>query len=110
MSTIWISYDLGVSGDYEGIYAWLDDHDALECGSSVAFVKHYDHGNEDLMDALKTDIQGAVNLDKRSRIYVIRRTETGRQKGGYLLGRRKGSPWDGYGHQMETLDDEEFDE
>lgn len=106
MSTIWISYDLGVSGDYEGIYAWLDDHDAQECGSSVAFVKHYDHGNEDLMDALKKDIHDAVNLDKRSRIYVIRRTEMGKQKGSYLIGRRKGSPWEGYGQQEETSDDE----
>lgn len=31
---IWISYDLGVSGDYENLYAWLDDHGAKECGQS----------------------------------------------------------------------------
>ena len=106
MSTIWISYDLGVSGDYEGIYEWLDDHDAQECGSSVAFVKHYDHGTEDLMDALEKDIQEAVDLDKRSRIYVIWKTETGKQRGSFLFGRRKGSPWEGYGQLEETLDDE----
>ena len=22
---IWLSFDLGVSGDYEGMYMWLDD-------------------------------------------------------------------------------------
>ena len=33
---IWLSFDLGVSGDYEGTYAWLDDKSARECGSSVA--------------------------------------------------------------------------
>ncbi len=29
---IWISYDFGVRGDYEGFYTWLDLHDAIECG------------------------------------------------------------------------------
>jgi hypothetical protein len=24
-STIWLSYDLGGSGDYEGMYSWLDN-------------------------------------------------------------------------------------
>ena len=33
-STIWISYDLGVRGDYEGLYAWLDSHGAKECGDT----------------------------------------------------------------------------
>lgn len=28
--TIWISYDLGVQGDYEGLYGWLDTHKARE--------------------------------------------------------------------------------
>lgn len=37
---IWISYDLGVKGDYEGLYAWLDDHKAIECGDSVAFINY----------------------------------------------------------------------
>ena len=31
-STIWISYDLGVRGDYENLYSWLDTHGAKECG------------------------------------------------------------------------------
>ena len=64
MSTIWISYDLGVSGDYEGMYEWLDDHSATECGSSVAFVKQYEHDGDDLMQALRRDIQGSIEIDK----------------------------------------------
>lgn len=105
MSTIWISYDLGVSGDYEGMYGWLDDHCATECGSSVAFVKQYEHDGGDLMQALRRDIQGSVEIDKRSRIYVIRRVD-GREKGSFLFGRRKGAPWEGYGQESETSDDE----
>jgi hypothetical protein len=33
---IWI-YDLGVKGDYEGLHAWLDDHDA----ENVVIVWHF---------------------------------------------------------------------
>ena len=105
MNPIWISYDLGVNGDYEGMYAWLDDHGAKECGSSVAFVKSYDCDGEDLMQALECDIRGAVETDKRTRIYVIRRVGD-REKGRFLFGHRKGAPWDGYGQQGETVDDE----
>lgn len=104
-STIWISYDLGVNGDYEGMYAWLDDHGAKECGSSVAFVKEYDCDGEDLTQALKSDIENAVLTDKRSRIYVIWRVGD-KEKGSFLVGRRKGAPWDGYGQQSETFEDE----
>jgi len=39
-TAMWMSYDLGVKGDYEGLYAWLDDHDAKECGNSVAFLRY----------------------------------------------------------------------
>lgn len=28
--------NLGVQGDYEGLYAWLGEHRAKECGDSVA--------------------------------------------------------------------------
>ena len=109
-SAIWISYDLGATGDYEGMYAWLDDQDAKECGSSVAFVEQYDHDDEDLMARLKSDIGAAVDLNRRSRIYVIRPAKKGperRQVGAFLIGGRKGAPpWDGYGQQDETADDE----
>ena len=104
-STIWISYDLGASGDYEGMYAWLDDRGARECGSSVAFVEQYDHGSKNLMAALKDDIEAAVDLNKRSRIYVIWRLED-RQKGRFLIGGRKGAPWEGYGQQSDAANDE----
>lgn len=111
-SNIWISYDLGVTGDYEGMYAWLDDQGARECGSSFAFIKDYDHGNERLMKALRRDIMDAVSLGKRSRIYVVRpfRDDEGAVRGGrgrFLVGGRKGTPpWDGYGQQGDADDDE----
>lgn len=110
-SNIWISYDLGASGDYEGMYAWLDDQGAIECGSSVAFIKGYDHGRERLTTALRRDIEAAVSLSKRSRIYVIRAIKDDKDRplvrGRFVVGGRKGAPpWDGYGQQGDTDDDE----
>jgi hypothetical protein len=32
----WISFDLGLMGDYSRVYEWLDSMDALECGPGVA--------------------------------------------------------------------------
>ncbi len=48
--TIWLSYDLGVKGDYEGLYAWLDDHGAIECGESVAFFNFEIKNEENLVE------------------------------------------------------------
>jgi hypothetical protein len=38
--TIWISFDLGVKGDYEQLYAWLDNHGAKECGPNLATLRY----------------------------------------------------------------------
>ena len=70
---MWMSYDLGVKGDYEGLYAWLDDHDAKECGNSVAFLRYEYSAN--FLSELKEDIARHVNLDTRDRVYIIWREE-----------------------------------
>ena len=59
---LWISYDLGVKGDYEGLYAWLEDHNAEECGNSVAFL-HYEY-RIDLLPELKDELSRNVSLGK----------------------------------------------
>lgn len=92
---IWISYDLGIRGDYEGMYAWLDDHEAVECGDSFALVK-YDV-KKDLMKELKADLSETLSLQKRTRIYVIHLdSQTKKMKGTFLFGGRKAAPWSGY--------------
>lgn len=104
-SLIWLSFDLGVSGDYEGMYSWLDNHEAKECGSSVAcFSFSYDG---DLAKSLKTEIENAVSLNNRSRVYVVYRDEK-KLKGRYVIGRRKSAPWGGYGTQEEHDDEQDF--
>ena len=91
---VWISYDLGASGDYEGLYAWLDDHDAKECGDSVACLRFSYEG--DILEALEKDIRDAVSLNKRSRIYVVFSGQNN-VRGRFVIGRRKRGPWEGYG-------------
>ena len=91
---IWISFDLGVRGDYEGMYSWLDDLGAKECGNGVASC--WFSYQDDFLKSLKADIDDAVSLDKRSRIYIVFR-EDDKIKGTFVVGRRKSAPWMGYG-------------
>lgn len=95
-SAIWISYDLGVRGDYESLYAWLDDHDAQECGDSLAFL-NFQHGGSPIA-AVKREIKKSIQITKNARIYLIYRDpDTKKIKGTFLFGGRKAPPWAGYG-------------
>jgi hypothetical protein len=95
-SAIWISYDLGLRGDYESLYAWLDERDAQECGDSLAFLKFQHTGS--LIASLKREINRAIKTTKSARLYVIYRdTDKKKIQGTFLLGGRKAPPWTGYG-------------
>lgn len=102
--TLWLSFDLGLRGDYEGLFRWLDEHDARECGDNVACFTYETEG--DLQTALKTDLQRSVDITPKSRIYLIR-TEAGKPKGRFLFGSRKKSPWVGYGATVDEGADDE---
>jgi hypothetical protein len=92
---IWIAFDLGVRGDYEGIYEFLDSHAAKECCDSLASL-NYDY-KKDLIAELKKELGSAVKLDRRSRLYVIFPDEKGSYRGRFIAGGRKQAPWTGYG-------------
>jgi hypothetical protein len=96
---VWLSFDLGVNGDYEGMYTWLADHEAIECGDSIGFFRF--DSKENLLDELKAEIRQKVDLNKNSRIYVIYRQDDGTVKGRFLFGKRKQAPWTGYGSVKE---------
>ncbi len=90
---IWISFDLGVQGDYEGLYRWLDEHGAEECGDSVAFVRCKYQG--DVLESLRKDLESNVQINNRTRVYVIHE-QSGKAKGKFLIGGRKRPAWSGY--------------
>jgi hypothetical protein len=100
---VWISYDLGVKGDYKGLYAWLDNHNAKECGNSVAALE-YAH-EKSLIEELQEDLSQNISIAKHDRIYVIWR-EDRKIKGKFLFGKRKAAPWSGYGSQEPQVDEE----
>lgn len=106
INTVWISYDLGIRGDYEGLYAWLDSHRASECGDSLAVLK-FEHDGA-LLDRLREDLKKNVTLDKRSRVYVIfRDVTTNKNKGVFIVGGRKAPVWTGYSPSDASAIDEE---
>jgi hypothetical protein len=100
---LWISYDLGVKGDYENLYAWLDNHNAKECGDSVAVLTY--NFQDDLIKELKDDLQNNISSMKRDRIYIIWR-ERSKIRGRFLFGARKAPPWTGYGSRGPAEDEE----
>ena len=102
---IWVSFDLGVGGDYEGMYRWLDNHKAKECGDNCATLHYSSKAN--LLAELKKDLKGSVRLnEKRNRVYVVYR-EDSKIKGAFVIGRRRQAPWTGYGVLEEEAVDEE---
>jgi hypothetical protein len=106
--SIWMTYDLGVGGDYQGLYAWLDDHEAIECGDGTAYIK-YDvpdsvTSDKDLVACLQKDIKERVDIpqnDTKYRIYIVRKSlekdKKNRPVGSFVIGRRKANPWVGFG-------------
>lgn len=95
--TIWISYDLDIRGDYTGLFAWLDNHDAKECGNLMAVLKYSVENGEDLVSKLTIDLKNQVKFKDSDRIYVVYADEkTGLNKGKFIVGNRRKSPWQGY--------------
>jgi hypothetical protein len=90
---VWLSFDLGIRGDFEGMYQFLGEHDAKECGDSMgAFWFEY---KKDALAELKKKLEEAVSLDKRSRIYVIHH-KGDKYVGKFIVGKRRSPPWSSY--------------
>jgi hypothetical protein len=103
---IWVSFDLGVRGDYESIYAWLDEHGAIECGDSLAYLKY--EFNNDLIAEFTQDILTTIEITKKTRIYVIwQDAEKKTPKGRFVFGGRKSPPWSGYANGTKQVEPDE---
>jgi hypothetical protein len=94
---VWLSYDLGLKGDYEGLYAWLANHGAKECGDNVATFLLEDARNVE-QSMVMTELLKHVQLGQRDRIYLIWYDEVSKKiRGKFLAGGRKPARWAGYG-------------
>lgn len=109
---IWLSYDLGVQGDYDGLYTWLDGRNAKDCGDNIAFFNYHfpisvSEDASELLENLTNEIKSAIKVTSRSRIYVIySEPQTKKIKGSFIMGGRKSPPWSGYA-QKKSVDDTE---
>jgi hypothetical protein len=102
---IWISFDMGLKADYDGLYAWLDSYGAKECCGNLAFISYT--YNSDLVSEIEKDIKDHVEITKKDRIYLIFSNEEAKMKGVWLFGTRKAPAWSGYSAKEATTDDGE---
>ena len=83
----WLSFDLGLQGDYESLYGWLDKQKAKECGGNVAtFV------SKKTRDQIMRELSSVLDPGKNPRIYII----STKQGGKFILGKRTLAAWTGY--------------
>lgn len=105
---VWLSYDLGVSGDYDGLYVWLDNHEAVECGNSVASFIIEIANKLDPHDYMKDTLTRTLELKASNKLYCICSASDFPTRGKFIYGGRRASPWQGYGNH--GTDEEESSE
>ncbi len=93
----WLSFDLGLRGNYEELYEWLDDLDAKECGDSVATFL-----STKSREQIAGELSNLLGSDKKARAYVINMNQGGK----FILGKRKVAPWVGYSRQAVETEEE----
>ena len=104
--TFWLSYDLGLKGDYHGMYEWLDNYKARECGESLAVFKF--SCGKNFIQEVQNDLKNYVEFKNGDRVYLIYRDDQDNYtiKGRFIIGKRKPAPWEGYslGEEDMTID------
>jgi hypothetical protein len=96
IKSCWVSYDLGLKGDYNNLYTWLDNQQAVECGDSIAYFKF--KSNNNFIEEIKKSLLENVDFRKSDRVYMIYLdTDDGNKiKGKFLVGHRKRAPWESF--------------
>jgi hypothetical protein len=88
LKRLWICFDLGLRGRYEELYAWLDKHQATECGDNIATFRTDKSRGE-----ITKELAKIIDPKRGGRVYIIFLGVGGR----FVIGRRKVAPWTGYG-------------
>jgi len=87
----WLSFDLGLMGDYSHFYKWLDEQNAEECGSGTAAIV-----STTSMDRFVGEIREVLKETPRARVYLLSRLPDGRFGGKFVVGARRKAPWAGF--------------
>ena len=93
----WLSFDLGLRGNYEDLFEWLDNHGARECADNLAtFTSNWSR------EQIKKELLQILGSEKNVRVYIV-----DREHGGiFLLGKRKAAPWAGYSAETARVEEE----
>ena len=93
-----MSYDLGFQADYSSLYQWLDTHQAIECGDSVAFLNlETERPPEEIPQIIQSELEKiGINNRSKARVYLVWRDIKGAIRGKFIIGQRKSPPWAGY--------------
>ena len=96
INIFWLSYDLGLIGDYSSLYRWLDKQKAKECGYNFAFFK-FANRTDDAIAEIKNSLCDNIKFNKNDRVYLISYNYYIKKHiGNFIIGSRKREPWEGY--------------
>ena len=87
----WISFDLGLMGDYSHFYEWLDARGAEECGSGTASIV-----STKSLDTIIGEVRDVLKDAPRARVYLLSKLSDGRFGGKFVVGGRRKAPWAGF--------------
>ena len=93
----WLAFDLGLRGNYEELYGWLDAVGAEECGENIATFR-----STKTREQISQELSSILGSDRSVRVYLI----SMQQGGKFILGKRKDSPWIGYSQQAVEAEEE----
>jgi len=98
----WISYDFGLKGDYAGLYTWLDENGAVECGHGLAFFEKETDDPAKFVDDITISLKQKVKLSPSDRLYIIWKNNN-KMEGDFINGTRRLPPWNGYSNNNGNL-------
>jgi len=93
----WLCFDVGLTSSFEHLYSWLDDHHSRECCENVATFLH-----DKAFDSVAKEIVQTLQKDngRGTRLYLIGKVAKDRTGGRFIVGKRKASPWQGFGSEI----------
>ena len=91
---VWLSYDLGIHGDYDGLFKYLDTYGAKECGDGTAAFSY--PFKPDCQTEIRKELEQHMEITTSTRIYIVFRTPDGEYIGRFVFGERHRPPWVGY--------------
>ena len=100
--TIFITYDLGIRGDFDSLYTWLDENNAEERGYGLAVIKKFSVDSSlkkdiDFMRSVRDILAAKMKITSSDRIYMVwNSVENDKIKAGFLFGKSKQAPWTGF--------------